>query len=174
MELTQSGLLVPTGIVEHVDLGAKAALDRQFEGMRKLEHFFPKLVELTKDLANRLTKMAKEKQLGPEAVMLDAPRWRNTGHVMVRMGLDDLAEKKPLEENTKTYFTLRAIGEDMPALVDMAMAIAFQLVPVINHRKMLPAEISFTKPSFAIDNKAFVFRVMFKEKGMAMPSQVQI
>ncbi len=175
MEMTSSGLLVPSGTIEHNDIGAKDALTRQFAALAKLEAVFPALVKLCIDVATRLTAAAHRRCLGPQAVMLDTPRWHHSGQVVIRCGFDPEAERvDTTDKAAKNYTTLREVNADMPQAVDLALNIAHQLVPAVNVRKLLPQQIAFSKPRFNADDTQFVFTVAVKGKGLALPSNVEI
>ena len=174
MQQIASGLYVPD-TVAYQDQGAEASLTRQYDGMAKLEKHFPRLVRLALELAASLTALAGRRGLGAQAVMLDAPRWHPSGSIVVRVGLDETAPRiQTTDKAVGNFVTLAEVNRDIPQVVDLAMAIAYQLVPAVNARKILPAEVEFSKPKFKADDSAFIFTVSVKGKGMALPSQVAL
>lgn len=175
MKTTASGLIVPRGTLSTLGPTAEESLDRHFEGMRKLEHHFPNLVRLSIDLANILLRMAARRSMGPQSVILAPPLWHKTGQIVVKVGFDPEAVKPIITgEELETYNTLQRIGEAMPQVPDMAMAVAFQLVPLINAKRIRPEAIMFSKPKVFSDESAITFKVALNSKGLALPSDVPI
>ena len=181
MEQTASGLYVPAGLGSSINVldsqedEASGALGKLVQGMEKLEHHFPQLVRMAVDLAGCLHNAAKRRMLPPKAIMLAAPSWHMNGDVVVRLGFDELAERSTkVDDKVGTYQTLRQVNEDMPQVVDMAMTVAFQLVPAINARKIHPRDIEFIKLRFAADDSFIAFTVSERGKGLALPSHVGI
>lgn len=160
MAQTSGGIYVPRGTLQHVDPGAEVALKRHFGGMAKLEMHFPQLVKLAVRVGNAISLMTAEKGLGPQCVMFDAPRWHPSGHIVVRMGFDPEAVRDAGNDKAaKNFSTLKELNEKFPQAVELAMAIAFHLVPAVNNARLDPKTVKIGHPKFALDKNSFTFSV---------------
>ncbi len=155
---TSSGLFIPGNST--TEEAAKAALDAQFTGMQKLELHFPQLVKFAIKMANAVIAMGRRRGLGPECIMFDVPRWHPSGQVVVRMGLDPEGKRIiTADKAAKNYSNLRQVNEDVPQAVELAMAIAFQLVPAVNAKKLNPRSIQISSPRFNEAETEMVFTI---------------
>ena len=170
MQLTQGGLYVPEGL-NLKEYEARVALGRHYEAMNKLEHELPNLVKLSIQLANMMDQAVCQRGLAPEDVMMDTPKWHDTGVVFIRLGFDEGADRITRQDGkVSTFTTLKQINEKFPQVTEVALAMAFQLVKAINHWRVKPDAITFSKPRFKPDDSAFMFTVMLHGHAMARPA----
>lgn len=176
METTNSGLLVPDGTIERgAELDAGKALERYYAGMAKLEHNFPQLVKMAITVAGQIEKHAAEKGVAPEGVILDTARWHQDGTVTVAVELDPEARRDATNDKAAQNFsTLKQVNETYPQACELAMSLAFQLVSVINNKKLLPGQIVCTKPIWHANNALIHFRMMIGDQPLAPPQTVRI
>ena len=175
MDQTASGLYVPRGTVEVKEMGAEAALDKHYQAMAKLEYHFPALVRLALKLASSLAQMVEAKGMTTQAVLMESPRWRSNGMISVKLGLDPEAPRiTTTEKPVANFSTLKQVNETLPQVVDLAMALAFQLVPAVNAKRIMPRDVLFSNPVFSAADDSVNFRVTVKGRGLALPSNVSI
>lgn len=152
---TDSGIVVPEGTIETQGKTDKELVARTFQAMAQLEQHFPQLVLLAKRLVITLDHFAHRKGVSIHGVLTDMPRWHPSGMVVVPIGLDPAAVRDPHNDRAaKNYANLRLINDDCPQAVDVAMSIGFQLVPLLNQRKLMPQTVTVGKPVWAADEKA--------------------
>lgn len=170
MQVTTGGLYVPHSL-DLKTYEASVALNRHYEAMNKLEQQLPNLVRLTIQLANMLEQAVAQRNIDPAAVMMDTPKWHNTGLVFIRLGFDPGADRITRQDAKVAHFTtLRQINDTWPQITEVALAMAFQLVKAINHLKVKPEHITFSKPRFKPDDSAFMFTIFLHGKPAARPS----
>jgi len=174
MEKTASGLLVPTGTIEQTD-NATYALERYYAGMAKLESNFPQLVKMAVAVAGQIEKHAQEKGIAPEGVYLDAARWHPDGTVTIAVELNPEAQRATTTDQAAQNFnTLKQVNEKYPQAVELAMSLAFQLVGVINSKKLMPSEITCSKPIWHADNALISFKMGANGQALTPPLSVKI
>lgn len=175
MEQTPGGLLVPDGTLQSKELSAEQALAKYYEGMAKLEKNFPCLVKMAVALAGQIEKHASEKGIKPEGVILDVARWHPDGTVTVAVELNREAKRDATNDKAaKNFATLQEVNAEYPQAVELAMSLAFQLVGVINNKKLLPGEIGCTKPIWHANNAMIHFRMMANGHALTPPLVVRI
>lgn len=175
MRETPSGLLVPDACATQVELSAADALRRYYEGMAKLEKNFPQLVKLAAAMAGQIDKAAKEKGVAPAGVVFDVAKWHPDGTVVVAVTFDREAKRNGGNDDAmKNFNTLAEINEDYPQAVDIVMSLAFQLVSVINAKKLMPGEIQVSKPLWNAMRGWVSFRMTAGGEVVKAPMQVII
>lgn len=174
METTASGLLVPEGTINQVD-DAHYALERYYAGMAKLEATFPPLVKMAVTVAGQIEKHASEKGIAPEGVILDAARWHPDGTVTVKVELNPEAKRDGNNDQAAQNFnTLKEVNERYPQAVELAMSLAFQLVGVINSKKLMPSEITCSKPIWHASNGLISFKMGANGQALTPPLAIKI
>jgi len=175
MNETPSGLLVPDSCVEAVDRSAQEALRRYYEGMAKLEKTFPQLVKLAAAMAGQIDQAASEKGVAPEGVILEVAKWHPDGTVVVAVSFDTKAKRVDTNDAAMGNFnTLADINERYPQAVELAMSLAFQLVSVVNAKKLLPGEIEVTKPLWNSIRGWITFKMLAGGEVIHAPTRILI
>lgn len=175
MNQTPSGLFVPDSCATEVELSAADAMRRYYEGMAKIEKNFPQLVKLAAAMAGQIDKAASEKGVAPEGVVLDVAKWHPDGTVVVAVAFDPHAKRDGSNDGAmKNFNTLADINERYPQAVELAMSLAFQLVSVVNAKKLLPGEIEVTKPQWNALRGWVTFKMLAAGEIIHAPIQVRI
>lgn len=158
---TGSGLVVPAHVASAptVDQGRgqsdRQAVAQYFDAMAKLEAHFPQLVKLAAKLKQMIDKVAQDKGIGTHTVILDVPRWHPPDMVVIRVGFDPEAQRDTTNDDAaKNFHHLRAINEACPQAVDVAMSIGYQLVPLLNQRRVMPSTVVVGAPMWQADGPA--------------------
>lgn len=176
MEQTQSGLLVPDGtVLKSREMDAGKALERYYEGMAKLERNFPALVKMAIQVAGFIENYSHAKGISPNGVLLDVARWQHNGIVTVAVELNPEAVRDITNDvAAKNFSTLKEVNETYPQAVELAMSLAFQLVGVINNKKLLPAQIGCGRLIWNAENSLISFKMTANGQHLAPPMTVRI
>lgn len=175
MAVTASGLIVPDHAVEAQAQDDTALIARHFSALAKLERTFPQLVKMAADLARQLQAVAARKGQPIRALILDTPKWQADGTITVAVTVDPEAKREHAGARpaaARNFQTLKEIDEDAPQAVDLAMALAGQLVNLANTKRLLPTEIGITKPRWTGEH-LITFRVLQAAQGLA-PGKIQL
>lgn len=175
LEVTQSGLYVPAGTLEHAREDDREAVARQYEAMSKLETHFPQLVKVAITVAKLISNYAAEKGISQHSVILGAAKWRDSGHVVVDVEVEVGAERVASKDHAvKHYGTLREVNEDFPMAVGLVMALGFRLVSAINHKRVMPASIQVSAPTWSGLGKPITFKISHGGRGLSAPRKIKL
>lgn len=177
MEQTQSGLLVPNGTmaIKEIPQDPEIALKRYYGGMAKMERTFPALVKMAIMTANFIEAMARQRGIKPEGVVLDVARWHKSGMVTIGVEFDPEAKRDTNNDQAvKNFDTLQAVNEDYPQAVELAMALAYQLVGVVNNKKLMPATIKTSTPKWSASGNILIFKITAGGLPLTPPMDVRI
>ncbi len=175
LEVTGSGLYVPAGTLEQGRDDAREAVGRQYEAMSKLEKHFPQFVRLATQVAQLIGNYAKAKDISQHAVILGAAKWHDSGVIVVEVETDSGAERLTSKDHAvKHYATLQDVNTDFPAAVSLVMALAFKLMPLLNHKRIMPNAIQISNPHWPVTGTALTFKISHGGHGLSAPRKIKL
>jgi len=121
-------------------------LERHFEGLSRIEHKLPQLIDFGFKLANAVGNFCQEKDYRTKALKLGTIYWTPSGDIAAEFTYDkfDISAPEDPEYLKRGYARLPKLNAQYPAVFELVMTLGEHLTNICENRRLTKKDISFT------------------------------